>query len=78
MQQQRGQRFMDRDILLIVVGGLIGAVSSFGTIFVTYYVEGLRLKRLWQREDQLLMRQKREELEAALSGTSTLDSAGDE
>jgi hypothetical protein len=57
---------MDRDILLVAVGGLIGALSSLATIFASYILEGMRLRRQWQREDQLRLAQKREELQQAL------------
>ncbi len=58
---------MERDIWLILTGGLIGALSSLGTVFVVYYLEGLRLRRLWEREDQVLMQKKREEIQALLA-----------
>jgi hypothetical protein len=58
---------MDRDIVLILTGGLIGALSSLGTVFAVYYLEGLRLRRLWEREDQVLMQKKREEIQALLA-----------
>ena len=58
---------MDRDIWLILAGGFVGALSSLATVFAVYYLEGLRLRRLWDREDQVMMRQKREEIESLLS-----------
>ncbi|MCG3209896.1 MAG: hypothetical protein FOGNACKC_03523 [Anaerolineae bacterium] len=58
---------IDRDLLLILVGGLIGAASSIGTLIVSYILEGMRLRRHWQREDQLLLRQKRNELQNFLA-----------
>lgn len=58
---------IDRDLLLILVGGLIGAASSIGTLIVSYMLEGMRLRRHWQREDQLLLRQKRNELQDFLA-----------
>jgi hypothetical protein len=62
---------------LILTGGLVGALSSLATIFAVYYLEGLRLRRLWEREDQLLMRKKREEIEALLAaGTASEDKEG--
>ena len=57
---------MDRDFWLILIGGLVGALSSLSTIFAMYYVEGLRLRRLWDREDQVMMHKKREEIQALL------------
>lgn len=57
---------LDRDILLVLVGGAIGAGSSLATLLVSYWLEGLRLRRQWAREDQLQLRAKREELQAAL------------
>jgi hypothetical protein len=53
---------IDRDILLIIVGGVIGLVSSLATLFASYLVEGMRLRRQWERDDRVLMKQKREEL----------------
>ncbi len=58
---------IDRDILLIVVGGLIGLTSSLGTLFASYLIEGLRLRRQWDREDRLLLQQKRDELQEILA-----------
>ena len=58
---------MDRDLWLILIGGLVGALSSLSTIFSMYYVEGLRLRRLWDREDQVMMQKKREEIQALLA-----------
>jgi hypothetical protein len=60
---------MERDIVLLLVGGLIGAVSSLATLFVVYLIEGMRLRRKWAREDQLQLRQQRQELQALLAGT---------
>ena len=57
---------MDRDFWLILIGGLVGALSSLSTIFAMYYVEGMRLRRLWDREDQVMMQKKREEIQALL------------
>ncbi len=57
---------MERDILLIGIGGLIGALSSLATLFVVYILEGMRLRRQWAHEDQVRMRQKREELQALM------------
>jgi hypothetical protein len=58
---------MDRDFWLILTGGLIGALSSLATVFAVYYLEGMRLRRLWEREDQVVMKQKREEIQALLA-----------
>lgn len=58
---------VDRDILLILTGGLIGAFSSLATLVVAYILEGMRLRRLWQREDMLQLRQKRAEIEDVFS-----------
>lgn len=57
---------IERDIYLVLVGGLIGLVSSLATIFLTYMLDGMRLRRQWEREDQRLMRDKRLELEQLL------------
>lgn len=57
---------IDRDILLILVGGLIGAFSSIGTLVINYILEGMRLRRRWRREDQLLLRKKRDEIQEIL------------
>ena len=57
---------MERDILLIGIGGLIGAISSLATLFFVYIFEGMRLRRQWAREDQLRMREKREEMQALM------------
>lgn len=58
---------VDRDILLILTGGLIGAFSSIATLVVAYILEGMRLRRRWQREDMLQLRQKRAEIEDIFS-----------
>ena len=57
---------MERDVLLIGIGGLIGALSSMATLFIVYILEGMRLRRQWAREDQVRMREKREELQALM------------
>jgi hypothetical protein len=57
---------MDRDIILIAVGSLIGLASSLITLVAVYVLEGMRLKRRWEREDQLELRQKRAELQQLL------------
>ena len=69
---------MERDILLIMIGGLIGAFSSLATLFVVYILEGMRLRRQWAREDQLRLRQKREELQALMFTADKADSAAKE
>ena len=58
---------MDRDFWLILIGGLVGALSSMATVFAVYYLEGMRLRRLWDREDQVMMQKKREEIQALLA-----------
>jgi len=58
---------IDRDMMLVLLGGAIGAVSSLATLLVSYWLEGLRLRRQWAREDQLQLRQKREELQTLLA-----------
>ena len=58
---------IDRDFLLLLVGGAIGALSSIGTIFAMYVIEGMRLRRQWHRQDMVEMRSKREELNAMLT-----------
>jgi hypothetical protein len=74
----QGERLMDRDIWLILAGGLVGALSSLATIFAVYYLEGLRLRRMWEREDQLLMQKKREEIQTLLAaaGAASEDKEG--
>jgi len=57
---------IDRDIILIAVGSLIGLASSLLTLVAVYVLEGLRLKRRWDREDRLLLRQKRDEIQQEL------------
>ncbi len=57
---------IDRDIILLVVGSLIGLISSLATLLVAYFIEGMRLRRRWQREDQRLMREKQEEIRQLL------------
>ncbi len=66
---------MERDIVLLLVGGLIGAVSSLATLFVVYLIEGMRLRRKWAREDQLQLRQQRQELQALLAGAKPAGAA---
>lgn len=62
---------MERDIWLILTGGAIGAVSSLATVFAVYFLEGMRLRRLWEREDRLMMQKKREEIQALLEAAAT-------
>ena len=57
---------MERDILLIGIGGLIGALSSLATLFAVYILEGMRLRRRWAREDRLRLQEKREEMQALM------------
>ncbi len=52
---------------MILTGGLIGAFSSLATLALNYVLEGMRLRRQWQREDQLLLRQKRDEIQQLLA-----------
>lgn len=58
---------IDRDLILIIIGGLIGAFSSLATLGVVYWLEGMRLRRQWRREDELQLRSNRAEIEAMLS-----------
>ena len=60
---------IDRDIVLILVGGMIGALSSMVTLVLSYILEGMRLRRQWQREDQLLLNQKRTDIQNILAKT---------
>ncbi len=62
---------MDRDIILILTGGLIGLVSSLATIFLTYWLDGMRLRRRWEREDQQEMTRRRADLEAILAAAQS-------
>ena len=62
---------MDRDLLLILTGGVIGMVSSLATIFLTYVLDGMRLRRQWEREDQLHVKQKRDEIEEMVAAART-------
>ena len=64
---------MDRDILLIAVGGLIGAFSSLATLFAVYIFEGMRLRRKWAREDQLRLQEKRAEIQALTLNSTSRD-----
>jgi hypothetical protein len=57
---------MDRDIILFAVGSLVGLASSLVTLIAVYVLEGMRLRRRWEREDQLQLRQKRAELQQFL------------
>ena len=60
---------MERDIILIAVGSLIGLSSSLITLVAVYILEGMRLRRRWEREDQVQLRQKRAELQQLLDGS---------
>lgn len=66
---------IDRDLILILTGGLLGALSSLGTLLVVYWLEGMRLRRQWRREDELQLRSNRAEIEALLSKAFTEKSA---
>ena len=69
---------IDRDILLVLTGGLIGAFSSLLTLLLIYALEGLRLRRQWKREDQLLLRQNRAQIEELLrNATQAKETQGD-
>ena len=57
---------IDHDILLVLAGGVIGAFSSFLTLLLVYALEGMRLRRQWKREDQVLLRQNRAQIEELL------------
>ena len=57
---------IDRDIILIAVGSLIGLTSSLVTLVAVYVLEGMRLRRRWEREDQVQLQQKRTELQQLL------------
>ncbi len=57
---------VDRDIFLFAVGSLVGLASSLVTLIAVYVLEGMRLRRRWEREDQLQLRQKRAELQQLL------------
>ena len=69
---------MERDILHIGIGGLIGAISSLATLFFVYVLEGMRLRRQWAREDQLRMREKREEMQALMFAVDKAANATEE
>lgn len=57
---------MDKDILLLIVGALIGFVGSTLSTFVSYVLENRRTKRQWQRDDFLRAEsQKRDEIKLA-------------
>jgi hypothetical protein len=58
---------MERDILLVAAGALIGLASSMITLVAVYVLEGMRLRRRWEREDQVLLRQKRDELQQLMT-----------
>lgn len=52
---------MDRDILLLVVGALIGFASSILSTFVSYILDNMKVKRQWKREDFLRTESHRQE-----------------
>ncbi len=58
---------MQRDILLLVAGAVIGLSSSMATLLFVYLLEGMRLRRQWAREDELFLRQSRTELQELLA-----------
>lgn len=62
----------------MAVGGLIGALSSITTLFVSYFLEGMRLRRQWAREDRLQMRANRQVLQNVLSATEQQAGASQE
>lgn len=68
----------DREILLVATGGLIGLVSSLATLFTIYLLEGMRLRRQWEREDRMRLTEKRDEIEAILKATRQEQSAQEE
>jgi hypothetical protein len=65
---------MERDILFVTAGALIGLASSMITLVAVYVLEGMRLRRRWEREDQLLLRQKREELQQLVTSAEGAES----
>jgi hypothetical protein len=58
---------IDRDILLFLTGGVVGAASAMLALLTTYWLEGMRLHRQWRREDLLRLREKQAELNNILS-----------
>jgi len=44
---------MDKDFLLVIIGGVIGLFSSLVSGIIAYILEDRRLKRQWLREDKL-------------------------
>lgn len=53
---------MSREIIFLFLGGSIGFASSILTLFTMYYLETLRLKRQWAREDALEQNRLRQEM----------------
>ena len=62
---------IDREIILFVTGGLVGAVSAMLALLTTYWLEGLRLRRQWRREDLLQLREQQSQLNHILSKLNT-------
>ena len=57
---------MERDFLLVMVGGAVGLISSLLTGLVSFILEGAREKRRWELEERLRREQAaREDLELA-------------
>jgi hypothetical protein len=50
---------MDKDLLLVLIGGLVGLVSSLVTAFITHQLDNRRLKVQLEREN-MLPREERE------------------
>ena len=63
----------EREIILLVVGGVIGLTSSLLTLYASYKLDEARLRRQWEREDQLEMIAKRAEIDKILGQTSSTD-----
>jgi len=49
---------MVKEVKLLIVGGLIGLLSSVATMFAAYFLESKRMKRHWAREEALRQRVK--------------------
>ncbi len=54
---------MSREIIFLFLGGSIGFASSILTLFARHYLETLRLKRQWAREDALEQNRLRQEMD---------------
>ena len=50
---------MDKDLLLVLMGGLVGLLSSLAAALLTHYLDGRRLRAQLQREN-LLRHEERE------------------